>query len=111
MFSIDSTNKITMSWGDNVSFGINIKPEADDILQLNVYDSVMRIQREADIIDGRFVFSLDVQDVADVPAGLYSYIVKLLRGDEQYTVIWPSTFELVGGEPQDDQDEQDDEND
>lgn len=118
MFQITPYNKILLTLGDTAPFNVFIvddegkayKPAEGDILKLVVYNSTeVVIEKEADYVDGVFVIVLDSEDTEALTPGYYDYKVVLLGDGTQYTVIIPSIFELLGAEPSDISDEQDDE--
>ena len=119
MFQITPYNKILLTLGDTAAFTVEIVddegkayiPAEGDILKLVVYNSTeVVIEKEADYVDGAFVIALDSEYTEALTPGYYDYKIVLLGEDDtQYTVIIPSIFELMGAEPSDIPDEQDDE--
>lgn len=108
MFLINNYNKMLLSKGDTATFDVSITdlddevyvPSKEDELQFLVYDSTdVHIAKAATLSDGVFTVSLDGSDTAEMETGFYTYEVRLISDGAQYTVVFPSIFELAGEFP------------
>lgn len=108
MFLITNYNKILLSQGDTASFTVSIidlddkeyVPSEEDELQFLVYDSLgTYIHLTGVLNDGAFTVSISGSDTENLSVGFYTYEVRLMSDGDQYTVVMPSIFELVGEEP------------
>lgn len=104
MLYIESDNTIKLTRGDTARITVNLKTSTgedyelldDDELILSVKKSVISdcylLQKK---ITGTETFYLKPEDTNDINFGKYKYDVQLVTNEEVYTIIEPSTFEVM----------------
>lgn len=104
MLYIESDNTIRLTRGDTARINVTLvdssgepyEMQNDDLLILSVKKTVKTdtyyFQKQ---ISGSSMFYIKPEDTNDLDFGKYKYDVQLVTNDEVYTIIEPSTFEIM----------------
>lgn len=100
MFSIDENNKIKLTIGDTASFNCTIVDNEEKTVppvegdSLVMYIDSTDFEKEADITNNEFVFTITGDDMTGINTGVYMYRVVL---NDVHTIIQDCFIDLLQG--------------